>query len=140
MNRPTSTAMLGWLVWMGAAYVSMNANAEIAGKELGKPEVGRATFYRTTQIDGVCRNGCVDFGIGRFCSLGRDRRGYRHCAPALANAKIPSNAALPSFPTVSQVHAACCVMERLSHSLKCVGARRAFLPGVRLSSFSSVPK
>ena len=39
---------------------------------------------------------------------------------------------LPVFSTVSQVYAACCTMERLSHSLKCVGARRAFLPGVRL--------
>src|SRR5438309_7275217 len=25
-------------------------------------------------------NGCVDFGAGRRCSLGRDRCGYRRCA------------------------------------------------------------
>jgi hypothetical protein len=38
------------------------------------------------------------------------------------------------------VHAAFCAVERLSHSSKRVGARRALLPGVRLRSFSSVPK
>jgi hypothetical protein len=32
--------------------------------------------------------GCVDFGAGRRCSLGRDRCGYRRCARALASAKI----------------------------------------------------
>jgi hypothetical protein len=37
----------------------------------------------------------------RDCSLGRDRCGYRHCARALANAKIHSNATHPSISTVS---------------------------------------
>ena len=43
--------MLIWLVW--AAFVLMNANAEIARKELSKAELGQATSYRTTQIDGL---------------------------------------------------------------------------------------
>jgi len=44
--------MLDWLVWVGAVLVLMNANAEMARKELGKGESGRATFYRTARIDG----------------------------------------------------------------------------------------
>src|SRR5436190_1970359 len=46
-------------------------------------------------------NGCVDFGVGLRCSLGRDRCGYRPCARALANSKIHSNATHPSLSTVS---------------------------------------
>ena len=41
------------LVWIWAAFVLMSANAEIMGKELGKAEIGHATSYRTTQIDGL---------------------------------------------------------------------------------------
>ncbi len=45
--------MPGGLVWIWAAFVLMSANAEIVCKGLGKAEIGHATFYRTTQIDGV---------------------------------------------------------------------------------------
>src|SRR6187551_2033183 len=55
MNRPTSLAMLLWLVWVWAAFVLMNVNAEekVARKGLDQAEIGRATSYRTTQIDGI---------------------------------------------------------------------------------------
>lgn len=45
--------MLGWLVWIWAAFVLMNANAEIERKELGKAEIGHGTAYHTTKIDGL---------------------------------------------------------------------------------------
>ena len=45
--------------------------------------------------------GCVAFGASRRCLLGRDHRGYRQCARALASAKIDSNAAHSSISTVS---------------------------------------
>ena len=55
MNRPTSLAMPGGLVWIWAAFVLMSGNAaeKIVQKELDKAEIGRATSYRTTQIDGL---------------------------------------------------------------------------------------
>jgi pimeloyl-ACP methyl ester carboxylesterase/peroxiredoxin len=55
MNRPTSLAMPGGLVWMWAAFVLMSGNAaeKIVQKELDKAEIGRVTSYRTKQIDGV---------------------------------------------------------------------------------------
>ena len=34
-------------------------------------------------------DGCVDFGVGRRCSLGRDRTGYRHCASRLDQRQNP---------------------------------------------------
>src|SRR5438034_553289 len=33
--------------------------------------------------------GCVDFGAGLRCSLGRDRCGYRHCATRLGQRQNP---------------------------------------------------
>ena len=53
MNRSTSLAMSCCVVFIWAAFVFMNANGEIATKELSKAEIGRATSYRTTQIDGL---------------------------------------------------------------------------------------
>jgi pimeloyl-ACP methyl ester carboxylesterase len=41
------------LVWIWAAFVLMSANAEIVQRESGKVEIGHATFYRATQIDGL---------------------------------------------------------------------------------------
>ena len=34
-------------------------------------------------------NGCVDFGAGLRCSLGRDRCGYRRCASRLGQRQNP---------------------------------------------------
>ena len=34
-------------------------------------------------------DGCVDFGVGLRCSLGRDRSGYRHCASRLGQRQNP---------------------------------------------------
>src|SRR4029077_3937253 len=34
-------------------------------------------------------DGCVDFGVGRRCSLGRDHCGYRHCASRLGQRQNP---------------------------------------------------
>jgi hypothetical protein len=55
MNKPMSLTVLGWLVWIVSGFVLVSANAEekIAPKELGKAEIGRATSYHTTQIDGL---------------------------------------------------------------------------------------
>lgn len=55
MNRPTSLAMLRWLVRVGAAFVLMSASAEekIVQEKSKKVEMERATSYRTTQIDGL---------------------------------------------------------------------------------------
>jgi len=55
MNKPISLAILGWRVLIGSGFVLMNANAEekIVPKELGKAQIGRATFYHTAQIDGL---------------------------------------------------------------------------------------
>ena len=74
------------------------------GKERGRriPAVGcndRATPPAALLPRAV--TGCVDFGVGPRCSLGRDRCGYRRCARALANAKIHSNATHSSISTVS---------------------------------------
>ena len=53
MHRPTSFAMLSCLGCAWTAFVLMNTNAEIAGEKLSEAEIGRATSYRTTQIDGL---------------------------------------------------------------------------------------
>src|SRR5204863_6456839 len=34
-------------------------------------------------------DGCVDFGVGLRCLLGRDRCGYRHCASRLGQRQNP---------------------------------------------------
>jgi pimeloyl-ACP methyl ester carboxylesterase len=50
-----SLSLLRWLVWIWVAFVLMDANAEekIMPEESGKAGVGRATLYRTTEIDGL---------------------------------------------------------------------------------------
>jgi len=45
--------------------------------------------------------GCVDFGVGLRCSLGRDRWGYRRCARALTSAKIDRTAIWPTLSIIS---------------------------------------
>ena len=47
-------------------------------------------------------DGCVDFGVGLRCSLGRDRTDIGTALRALANAKIHSNATHPNISTGSQ--------------------------------------
>jgi hypothetical protein len=87
--------MLGW----GA-----RGGRRVDGKERGRriPAVG--CHDRATQPAALlprAGTGCVDFGVGPRCSLGRDRCRYRHCARAWANAKIHSNATHPSISAVS---------------------------------------
>jgi hypothetical protein len=55
MNRPMSLVMPHWLVWFGAAFVLVSANAEEkVVQEKSKPlQMERVTSYRTTQIDGL---------------------------------------------------------------------------------------
>ena len=54
MNRSASLAMPCWLVSIGAAFILMsNAEDKVVRKELGKAEIGGATSYRTTEIDGL---------------------------------------------------------------------------------------
>lgn len=52
-SRTLDTRRTCWLVWIWAAFALMNANAEIAPKRLDRAEIGRATSYRTTEIDGL---------------------------------------------------------------------------------------
>src|SRR5438477_8102037 len=42
-------------------------------------------------------NGCVDFGAGRRCALGRDRSGYRRCASRLGQRQNPQQRDPPQY-------------------------------------------
>src|SRR5215467_12873879 len=75
------------------------------GKERGRriPEVGcndRATPPAAVLLRAV--DGCVDFGGGLRCSLGRDRCGYRHRVSRLGQRQNPQQRDPFQYSTVSE--------------------------------------
>src|SRR5438046_9641959 len=81
--------------WSGSR---VEAEGRMATCEGGASPKGAATTERRRQprrLSGPTAllsragNGCVDFGAGRRCSLGRDRRGYRRCASRLGQRQNP---------------------------------------------------
>ena len=72
--------------WNGPRVESEGAD----GKERVRRIPAAGCNERATRPDapsGSRPEGCVAFGAGRRCSLGRDRCGYRRCARVLASAK-----------------------------------------------------